>query len=85
MRSICQGLVKHGDSVATRSNTRSPEDAMHLGRRWAKEERNVPNPLSPRHFKAKIAAHYREHPPEKSAPSEIVRSIIRRYSCRGTG
>ena len=62
---ICEGFGKHGDSAATRSNTRSPWDTVHPGRLWAKEERNVPNPLSPRQIKAKIAAHYRENPPEQ--------------------
>ena len=62
---ICEGFGKHGDSAATRSNTRSLWDTLHPGRPWAKEDRNVPNPLSPRQIRAKIAAHYRENPPNK--------------------
>ena len=60
---ICEGFGKHGDSAATRSNTRSPWDTLHPGRPWAKEDRNVPNPLSPRQIRAKIAAHYRREEP----------------------
>ena len=41
---ICYGFGKHGDSSDTRSNTRSPWDTLHPGRRWALGEGNTNNP-----------------------------------------
>ena len=32
---ILQGFGKHGDSVKTRANKRSPWDTLHAGRNWA--------------------------------------------------
>ena len=32
---ILQGFGKHGDSVTTRANKRSPWDTLHEGRNWA--------------------------------------------------
>ena len=32
---ILQGFGKHGDSIATRANKRSPWDTLHAGRNWA--------------------------------------------------
>lgn len=32
---ICFGLGKHGDSMETRANRRSPWDTLHPGRKWA--------------------------------------------------
>jgi len=42
----CYGFGKHGDSSYTRSNTRSPWDTLHPGRRWALGEGNTNNPKS---------------------------------------
>jgi hypothetical protein len=62
---ICFGIGKHGDSAKTRGNTRSPWDTLHPGRKWAWQEGNKPNPLSPEEIKARIALHYQQHPPMK--------------------
>ena len=35
---ILQGFGKHGDSVTTRANSRSPWDTLHEGRNWASGE-----------------------------------------------
>jgi hypothetical protein len=43
---ICYGFGKHGDSSDTRSNTRSPWDTLHPGRRWALREGNTSSPKS---------------------------------------
>lgn len=62
---ICFGIGKHGDSASTRSNTRSPWDTLHPGRKWAWAKGNKPNPLTEERIKAAIADHFRKHPPEK--------------------
>ncbi len=41
---VCYGFGKHGDSSDTRSNTRSPWDTLHPGRKWALGEGNTDNP-----------------------------------------
>jgi len=41
---VCYGFGKHGDSSDTRSNTRSPWDTVHPGRKWALGDGNVNNP-----------------------------------------
>jgi hypothetical protein len=55
---ICYGFGKHGDSATTRSNTRSPWDTLHPGRKWAGEG-NKPNPLSASTIAKRIVAHLR--------------------------
>ena len=64
---ICFGIGKHGDKASTRSNTRSPWDTLHPGRRWAWADGNTPSPLSPEEIKTLIAAHYQNHPPTLQA------------------
>jgi hypothetical protein len=56
---ICYGFGKHGDSAKTRSNTRSPWDTVHPGRRWAGQG-NKPNPLSADQIIASIEAHLKK-------------------------
>lgn len=56
---ICYGFGKHGDSAKTRSNTRSPWDTLHPGRRWAGKG-NKPNPLSAAKIAEKIIAHLKK-------------------------
>ncbi len=41
---VCYGFGKHGDSSDTRSNTRSPWDTLHPGRKWALGEGNTDHP-----------------------------------------
>ena len=65
---ICFGIGKHGDSAATRGNTRSPWDELHPGRAWAKKKGNKKNPLSPKEIEMKILAHYQENRPIKRLP-----------------
>lgn len=60
---VCQGFGKHGDSADTRSNKRSPWDALHAGRAWAKSEENTPSKKSVAQIRADIAEHYVKHPP----------------------
>ncbi|MEK6283723.1 MAG: Eco29kI family restriction endonuclease [Acidobacteriota bacterium] len=56
---ICYGFGKHGDSADTRSNTRSPWDTLHPGRKWAGKG-NKPNPLSAAKIAALIVAHLKK-------------------------
>jgi hypothetical protein len=56
---ICYGFGKHGDAAKTRSNTRSPWDTLHPGRRWAGKG-NKPNPLSAAKIAEKIVAHLKK-------------------------
>ena len=51
------GFGKHGDSAATRTNTRSPWDTLHPGRPWATSKNNVPNPKGIANIKAEVRAH----------------------------
>lgn len=53
---ICYGFGKHGDAATTRSNTRSPWDTLHPGRKWAGAG-NKPNPLSAAQIARKVVAH----------------------------
>lgn len=60
---VCFGFGKHGDSSATRGNTRSPWDELHPGRKWASSEGNKPNPKSVEAISRRILKHFEEHPP----------------------
>ncbi|HZK66213.1 MAG TPA: DNA cytosine methyltransferase [Chloroflexota bacterium] len=63
---ICYGFGKHGDDPLTRSNTRSPWDTLHPGRKWASTEGNKPYHLSPEEIAASITEHLRKNPPATS-------------------
>ena len=54
---ICYGFGKHGDSSDIRSNTRSPWDTLHPGRKWALEEENKINPKGIKEIAAEVIAH----------------------------
>lgn len=56
---ICYGFGKHGDAATTRSNTRSPWDTLHPGRKWAGIG-NKPHPLSADQIIASIEMHLRK-------------------------
>jgi hypothetical protein len=56
---ICYGFGKHGDAATTRSNTRSPWDTLHPGRKWAGKG-NKPNPLSGARISEMIIAHLKK-------------------------
>ena len=60
---ICYGFGKHGDDPGTRSNTRSPWDTLHPGRKWATKEGNRPYHLSLKQIKQQIAEHFRTKSP----------------------
>lgn len=60
---LCKGFGKHGDSAATRANTRSEWDTLHPGRRWALGEPNKPNSKSAAEIITSILAHYDAYPP----------------------
>jgi hypothetical protein len=60
---VCYGFGKHGDDPARRSNTRSPWDTLHPGRKWAWKAGNRENPLSAKQIEERILEHYRQHPP----------------------
>lgn len=60
---ICYGFGKHGDDPGTRSNTRSPWDTLHPGRKWAAKEGNRPYQLSVEQIKQKITEHFKVRPP----------------------
>jgi len=53
---ICYGFGKHGDAATTRSNTRSPWDTIHPGRKWAGVG-NKPNPQSAAQIARKVISH----------------------------
>lgn len=62
---ICFGFGKHGDKATTRTNTRSPWDTLHPGRKWAWAEGNKPNDRSEAAIIADIHAHYEANRPEE--------------------
>lgn len=62
---VCYGFGKHGDSSSTRSNTRSPWDTLHPGRKWALDKGNKPNERSDVEIIADIHAHYESNSPEE--------------------
>ena len=68
---VCSGFGKHGDTASTRGNTVSLWDTLHPGRPWATGGENLVNPKSPEDIKAKIAAHFTEHPPTREVDSDI--------------
>jgi hypothetical protein len=59
---ICYGIGKHGDSPATRANTRSPWDTLHPGREWAARTGNIASPWTTEDIKMRIAEHFRRCP-----------------------
>jgi len=62
---ICFGFGKHGDKATTRTNTRSPWDTLHPGRKWAWAEGNKPNDRTEGKIIADIHAHYEANRPEE--------------------
>lgn len=54
---ILQGFGKHGDSVTTRANKRSPWDTLHEGRDWASGEGQT-DKRSAQEILEQIAAHF---------------------------
>lgn len=54
---ILQGFGKHGDSVTTRANKRSPWDTLHEGRNWASGE-GQKDKKSLEQIRSEIRAHY---------------------------
>ena len=54
---ILQGFGKHGDSVTTRANKRSPWDTLHEGRNWASGE-GQKDKKSLEQIRNEIKAHY---------------------------
>lgn len=61
---VCFGIGKHGDAATTRANKRSPWDTMHPGRAWA--DATAEDQSSRKEIEAKIAAHFKSHPPIQS-------------------
>jgi len=62
---VCYGFGKHGDSVGTRKNARSPWDTIHPGRPWATSEENTPNKRSAGDILKDMEAHFAKYPPRK--------------------
>ena len=58
---ICFGIGKHGDSVDTRANNRSPWDTLHPGREWADATEN--NQKSQSRIVGQIQDHLVINPP----------------------
>jgi hypothetical protein len=58
---VCYGFGKHGDSHKKRSNTRSPWDTLHPGRKWATKKGNTPNPKSTKEIELDIKRHFDAH------------------------
>jgi hypothetical protein len=54
---ILQGFGKHGDSVTTRANKRSPWDTLHAGRNWAGGEGQIDKKTSAQ-IEQELAAHF---------------------------
>ncbi len=54
---ILQGFGKHGDSVTTRANKRSPWDTFHEGRNWAGGEGQT-DKKSPAEIEQQISLHF---------------------------
>lgn len=64
---VCQGFGKHGDAAATRRNSRSAWDTLHMGRNWAKTDDNKPNDKSVEDILRAIADHYTKYPPNQES------------------
>lgn len=62
---ILSGFGKHGDSLNTRANLRSPWDVLHEGRKWAQstEATHVKDQATPADIAASIWKHFSSHPP----------------------
>lgn len=58
---ICWGISKHGDSAETRSNTRSPWDVMHPGRKDYMTDKVVSG-TTPEQIASEIAEHVQANP-----------------------
>lgn len=61
---LIQGFGKHGDSLTTRVNKRSPWDTLHEGRKWAVSESiDVEDQKSPEQIADELLEHFNSHPP----------------------
>lgn len=67
---LCYGFGKHGDSSATRRNTRSPWDTLHPGRSWALTPNTIPNEASSEEIIRRIREHYSANPPVTHLPEQ---------------
>jgi hypothetical protein len=54
---ILQGFGKHGDSITTRANKRSPWDTLHAGRNWAGGEGQT-DKKTPAQIEHQLSAHF---------------------------
>ncbi|MBF0503168.1 MAG: Eco29kI family restriction endonuclease [Candidatus Riflebacteria bacterium] len=59
---VCWGISKHGDSATTRSNSRSPWDVIHPGRRWAMDS-TLQNSKDRELILHSIEEHFKKYPP----------------------
>ena len=56
---ILQGFGKHGDSITTRANKRSPWDTLHAGRNWAGGEGQT-DKKTPAQIEQELGVHFRK-------------------------
>lgn len=56
---ILQGFGKHGDSVTTRANKRSPWDTLHAGRNWAGGEGQI-DKKTPAQIEHELSIHFQK-------------------------
>jgi hypothetical protein len=54
---ILQGFGKHGDSIKTRKNKRSPWDTLHAGRNWAGGDGQT-DKMTPAQIEHQLRAHF---------------------------
>lgn len=83
---ICFGLGKHGDSMETRSNKRSPWDTLHPGRKWA--EGIVGDAMSEPTIREKLADHFLMLEAENKLfkdINDVLNAFIEGLNFSGTG
>ncbi len=71
---VCFGIGKHGDNAETRSNSRSPWDTLHPGRKWA-DNPLIKDGKSGVQVEADIAAHLAKFPPIRTREEAVERLL----------
>ena len=78
---VCYGFGKHGDSPKMRSNTRSPWDTLHPGRKWAAHpDKQAQSPDSRRDWARRQGAYSQDR--RRIAPWSFRTVAVRDDRCR---
>lgn len=83
---ICYGLGKHGDSMETRANRRSPWDTLHPGRKWAAGI--VGDAVAEPVIRTRLAEHFKNIETERKLfanISDVLNAFIEGLKFSGSG